>query len=98
MTKLLFVLASSLAAITASPAVAAPAETGTRIVSAADLDLASAAGRARLDQRIAAAVRAVCGAASSADLRGLHEIRACRAETLARVAVPQPAVAFAGTR
>jgi hypothetical protein len=36
--------------------------------------------------------------ASSADLRGLHEIRACRAEPLARIAVPQPAIAFAGAR
>lgn len=98
MSKILLILASSLAAITASPAVAAPHNAGVRTVAYADLDLGSTAGRARLDQRVAAAVRAVCGQASPADLRGLAEIRACRAETLARVAAPESPVAFAGTR
>jgi len=99
MSKLFFILASSLAAMTAAPAAAAPQSPGVRIVSAADLDLASAAGRSRLDRRLAAAVREVCGTASPADLRGVYEIRACRAETAARVAEARPgAIVFAGTR
>jgi len=99
MSKILFILASSLAALTASPAAAAPQNPAVRTVAYADLDLSSAAGRTRLDRRISAAVRAVCGEASPADLRGLHEIRACRAEASARVAEARPgAIVFAGTR
>ena len=65
----------------------------------ADLDLASAAGQARLDRRVSAAVRAVCGIVSPSDLSGIHEIRACRAQTSARVAEARPGtIVFAGTR
>ena len=67
----------------AGPALAAPAAAETRIVSSADLDLTSAAGRARLDRRIQAAVRDVCGRAAPTDLNGIHEVQLCRAETLA---------------
>ena len=69
----------------AGPALAAPpaAAAQTRVVSYADLDLSSAAGRARLDQRVGAAVRAVCGRAAPTDLNGLAQVQACRDETLA---------------
>jgi len=86
MLKTSFALAAILAAALATPAIATPVAAGARSVAYADLDLASAAGRARLDQRIHAAVRAVCGTASPADLRGNDDVRACRAETLARIA------------
>jgi UrcA family protein len=75
--------AGSILVGTASPALAAAPTAQTRIVSYADLDLASAAGRSRLDQRIGAAVRAVCGRAAPTDLNGLNQVEQCRAETLA---------------
>ena len=76
---------ATLLAGAAGPAFAAPPAPAaqTRIVSYADLDLSSAAGRARLDQRIGAAVRAVCGRAAPTDLNGLVQVQACREETLA---------------
>lgn len=88
MSKLILALAATLAAGFASiPVQAAPAPQ-VRVVSTAGYDLASPAGRERLDRRVAAAVREVCGQASSADLRGLAEIRACRIDTAARLALP----------
>ena len=71
--------------------VGAPAAPETRIVSYADLDLGAAAGRDRLDRRIAAAVRAVCGSVPPADLRGRAEVAACRAETFAAANASRPA-------
>ena len=65
----------------AAPAIAAPPAAETRIVSYADLNLASATGRARLEQRIGAAVRAVCGRAAPLDLNGLASVEQCRDET-----------------
>ena len=84
----LVLVASLLASATllagaAAPAIAAPPAAQTRIVSFADLDLSSTAGRARLDRRIHAAVRDVCGRASPLDLNGIAQIVACRAESLA---------------
>jgi UrcA family protein len=84
MSNMFFALAASLAAAAATPAVAAPSVPGVRTVSYADLDLSSAAGRGRLDQRVAAAVRAVCGTAAPADLRAAEAVRDCRAATLAQ--------------
>jgi len=89
MFKTPLVLAASLLASAtflagaAGPALAAPPAPETRIVSYADLDLSSAAGRARLEQRVGAAVRAVCGRAAPTDLNGLAQVQACRDETLA---------------
>ena len=85
-TPLLFA-ASLLASATllagaAAPAIAAPPAAQTRIVSYADLDLSSAAGRVRLDQRIGSAVRDVCGRAAPADLNAIAQVVACRAEAL----------------
>jgi UrcA family protein len=99
MSKFLFALAA-LAAAAAAPATASiPLPAGSRIVSYADLDLSSAAGRARLEQRIGAAVRAVCGEPLRGDLRNERAVRACRTATLARVVRPAPAaIAVGGTQ
>jgi len=96
MTRLLFALAA-LAAATAMPAAAnIPHNSTTRIVRYGDLDLGSAAGRARLEQRIDAAVRDVC-AVPPGDPGRTDEVRACRAATLAQVARPAaPAANAAG--
>lgn len=87
MSKILFAFAA-LAAATAAPAAAIPHPAGSRIVTYADLNLSAAAGRARLEQRIGAAVRALCGSAAPGDLHGVREVRACRVATLAQVARP----------
>src|SRR4051794_24349892 len=71
MSKILFAFAALAAA--ATPAAASiPHEPATRIVRYADLDLASAAGRTRLEQRIGDAVRSVCGFAVPGDLRSVR--------------------------
>ena len=103
MSKILFTFAA-LAAATAVPAAAnIPHDSGTRIVRYADLDLNSAAGRVRLEQRIGAAVRAVCGFAVPGDLRSVtlavtdkgrqvHErIKAQRAAAVSQAARKLPA-------
>ena len=86
-TSLIFIAsilsAASVLGGAASPALAAPPEAQTRIVSYADLDLGSAAGRARLEARIDRAVRAVCGRAAIKDLNALDQVLECRAESLA---------------
>ena len=99
MSRILLAFAA-LAAATSVPATAnVPHDAGTRVVRYADLDLSSAAGRARLEQRIGAAVRAVCGEPLRGDLRSERAVRACRTETLARVVRPAAAsVADAGTQ
>jgi len=96
MTKMLFALAA-LAAASAMPAAAnVPHNATTRIVRYADLDLGSAAGRARLEQRIDAAVRDVCAIAPG-DAGRTAEARACRTATLAQIARPAaPAAPAAG--
>ena len=85
-TSLLFVASlissATLLAGAAAPTVAAPLEAKSRIVSYADLDLGSAAGRDRLEARIDRAVRAVCGRASVKDLNALDQVLSCRAEAL----------------
>ena len=54
------------------------------IVRTADLDLTSKAGRAQLDHRLVTAAYEVCGEASNVDLAGKNDIRACRADVLAK--------------
>lgn len=96
---ILFAAATLAAAVTASPVLAKPIAPETRIVAYADLDLSSVTGRARLDRRIAAAVRDVCGEASSFDLARRRAVRECVAETRANVRLPAPvAASLAGTR
>lgn len=87
MTKLLR-LSLLLSAFVATPALAqseAPAPTRV-VVSAADLDLASAAGQRALDRRLAHAVVEACGTTSTVDLAGSNDIRRCRDETSAAIA------------
>jgi UrcA family protein len=60
----------------------APAPTRTVAVHYGDLDLASPAGRDALGHRISQAVRAACGTASPADLRGQNLAAACRRDLL----------------
>ena len=94
---ILFAAAAVASAITAAPVFAKPISPEVRVVSYADLDLSSAAGRNRLDHRIQAAVREVCGAAPSFDLARRHAVRDCIAETRAAVRLPA-APASVGTR
>jgi UrcA family protein len=86
-TSLIFLAAvltsGSILAGAASPALAAPPAAQTRIVSYADLNLASAAGRATLDRRLDRAVRAVCGRAAIKDLNAYRQVELCRDESLA---------------
>lgn len=94
---ILFAAASLVAAVNLSPAFAKPITPQVRTVAYADLDLSTAAGRTRLERRINAAVREVCGeAAPSFDLARRHAVRDCIAETRANVQLPQ--AAQGGTR
>jgi len=78
-------------AIKAAPALAEPSSAETRTyvsyVQTSDLNLSSEGGRRVLDRRLAQAAREVCGTPSGADLAGLNEARACRADAVARATV-----------
>lgn len=77
MRKTILFTAALLATISALPASAqAPA---SRAVNYAGLDLATPAGRAALDRRIATAVEAVCGSYAGASSYEAREIDRCRA-------------------
>jgi UrcA family protein len=96
MSRLFFALAA-FAAVSAVPAAANT--NSTRIVRYADLDLGSAVGRTRLDQRLQAAARELCGAAAPGDLAVAGAVRDCRVATLAQIARPSAApLAVAGAR
>jgi UrcA family protein len=89
MTAIRIVIASALitaAALKAVPALAetAPGPVNVSIVETADLDLGSEAGKRQLDRRLAHAAREVCGTASEIDLEGTNDVRACRADVLAK--------------
>ena len=88
---ILFAAATVVSALSISPAFAKPIAPTTRVVSYADLDLSSAAGQARLDRRIEAAVREVCGDATNFELARREAVRDCVAETRANVRRPAPA-------
>ena len=95
----LFAAAALASAVTTSPVFAKAATPGVRVVSYADLDLSSSAGRARLEQRINAAVRDVCGEAPSFDLARRRAVAECRVETRANAQRNAPAAAgLFGTR
>jgi len=71
--------------IKGAPALAeAASPQNVSIVRTADLDLNSKAGRTALDHRLVTAAYEVCGAASDVDLAGKNEVRACRADVLAK--------------
>jgi UrcA family protein len=93
---LLFAAAALASAVSVSPVFAKPVSPQVRIVSYADLDVSTAAGQARLERRIQAAVRDVCGEAASVDLARRQAVRECITETSANVQRPAPAPA--GTR
>ena len=93
---ILFAAAALASAISISPAFAKPIAPEVRVVSYADLDVSTAAGQARLERRIQAAVRDVCGAAPSYDLARRQAVQECITETSANVQRPAPAPA--GTR
>ena len=64
----------------ATPAIAQP----TAItISFADLNLASSAGKATLDRRIAVAVRSICGSPHNLDLAAVSAARECAIEARA---------------
>lgn len=89
MTALRIIIASALittAALKAVPALAQPApgaDVNVTIVSTADLDLSTDAGKRALDHRLVNAAREVCGTASDVDLAGQNKARACREAVLA---------------
>src|SRR4029453_1262589 len=92
MSRILFLIAGAILALLDSPSVAAPIEPPSRAVRLGDLDLSTEAGRIRLDRRIVAAVRAVCGQVWPRDPDAVAEMRQCRSETFARV-VADPRIA-----
>jgi UrcA family protein len=77
MRKTILITAAALSAV-ALPALAHAAP-GSRPVTYADLDLATHAGRARMNHRIAVAVEAVCGSYAGAPSFETREIDRCRA-------------------
>ena len=72
---------------TAADIVVAPEAVSVR-VSYADLNLASAQGRAVLDRRIAGAARGICGTSFPTDLRMTALVEDCRADTIASARIP----------
>lgn len=75
MFKTLF---AATALLSTAPAIAQQAPTETRSVAYADLDLAGAAGAARLDARLRAAVKSLCPTAAGPSLRELRAVANCR--------------------
>ena len=90
---ILFAAATLASALSAVPVFAKPIAPEVRVVSYADLDVSTAAGQARLEHRIQAAVREVCGEAAGVDLTRRQAVRECIAETSANVRRPAPASA-----
>lgn len=72
------------AALAAAPLAAAGAQTVSRAVSYADLNLASADGSAALQSRLEAAARAVCAPEDYRDLQQLSASAACTKNALAQ--------------
>jgi UrcA family protein len=93
-------LAATLAAFATTGVGVSPAfARGTDVVAVGygDLNLASAAGRRALDNRIEAAIDLVCNDGDSAELRANAQERACRVEATA-AALPQRDAAIGGQR
>ena len=79
-----------------SPAIAQAGEPAPIVVSHADLDLTTSAGRAALDLRVLHAARTACGTPSPADPRGRANADQCVAEARAAAdAQRQAAIAVA---
>ena len=69
-----------------SPAFAQASESAT--IGIADLNLASAAGRATFDRRVAGAARRLCGTYAPLELKEVAASRACRAGIAAQAQRP----------
>ena len=95
-------VAATLSTVLPTPAVAADivvAPTAITVrVSYADLNLASAQGRAVLDRRIAGAARNICGTFFPADLEMAVLVHACREDAIASARLPTAYASNAGTR
>ena len=76
-------LVLAVAAAAALATSAAAAQTGSVTIGYGDLNLASQAGRAALDQRIDGAARQLCGEYSPLELKMVTQRRSCRAGVLA---------------
>lgn len=101
MSALKIIILSTLitgAAIKAVPAFAEPVagEVNTSVVSTAGLDLSTSAGKRALDHRLVIAAREVCGTASDVDLEGKNDVRACRADVLAKARAESEQLASRG--
>ena len=93
MLKMLPALAAlAAAAAIVTPTVSQAQETRSERVTYADLDLASGAGQARLQDRIAFAAKSVCDAGSYTDVVMMPLVRACRSSAIASA---QPAFSAA---
>jgi UrcA family protein len=79
------------AALAAAPATAQSPDQPRIVVRYADLDLATAQGRATLDLRLLHAARTACGTPSPTDLRGQGRLDACVAEIRAAAAAQRDA-------
>ena len=91
------IFAASLAAAP-SPAVAQTGGPDRIVVSHADLDLTTSAGRAVLDLRVLHAARTACGTPSPADPRGRANAEQCVAEARAAALAQREAAVAAALR
>ena len=81
--------------IKAAPAFAqdqVPGQAVVSLVRTADIDISTADGQRQLDRRLSIAAREVCGTASDADLAGKNDVRACRADTLAKAKLQKQSI------
>ena len=94
------IICAAAATLSAAPAAASDVtvapDTITVRVSYADLNLASAQGRARLDRRIAGAARSICGNFFPADLEMAALVQTCRADAIASARIPTAVASNSG--
>ena len=90
-SKAALIAASIVVALTGTPALA---QTVTKTVSYAGIDLSSLSGQHRLNRMVAAAVGEICGTGYDSDLTANMAVDACRRGAMA-TARPQMARAFA---
>lgn len=95
-------MAATLSTVVPTPAAAtdivvAPAAVTVR-VSYADLNIATAQGRAVLDRRIAGAARSICGSYFSTDLQMRALVEDCRDDAIASARLPATFASNAGVR
>jgi UrcA family protein len=81
-------------AVSGNTAMANTAETTSKSVSFADLNLSTEAGQDRLESRVKSAVKEVCGAANSRGLQEQIQINKCR-QTAMKSATRQMDIAIA---